>query len=419
MTSRIETEAEGVVVDRTMTKERAPVGRPPLLRRTNAQILLRLLREAGPCSKADLVRASGLSAPSVTNVVAHLALAGLVEPIGEGDSTGGRPPDILRFRAERGCVGGVEIGPDFLRFLLADLDGREIGRATIPLQRPASAPAEVCDQISETVRDLLRSQHHTEEQLLGLVTGVPAVVNVREGVVRALSALNGWNNVPLGDMLAKQFKCPVTVENDTNLAAQGEYYRGAAKGEKDFVFITIGEGVGAGIFVNGSIYRGSQWTAGEIGYLRVPSVSREHPAIHKYGKIEKLLGAPGILKSWQSDRQRSRSHPKVKCAADVFDLAAAGNAEAKRLLRQRANLLADIVLDLALVLNPSVILLGGEVGNHPRLLQEVKELLKGSEYPIVRVGLSALGASAVLWGAIHTALDPALLRLLQPSDSLA
>ena len=71
---------------------------------------------------------------------------------------------------------------------------------------------------------------------------------------------------------------------------------------KNFVFITIGEGVGAGIFVNGSIYRGSQWTAGEIGYLRVPNISREHPTIHNYGKIEKLLGAPGILKSWQANR---------------------------------------------------------------------------------------------------------------------
>jgi len=419
MTSRIETETGKDVVDRRMTQERVLVGRPPLLRQTNAQILLQLLREKGPCSKADLVRASGLSAPSVTNVVAHLALAGLVEPIGEGDSTGGRPPDLLRFRAERGCVGAVELGPDFLLFLLADLDGREIVETKISVERPSSSPPEVCDKISQAVRHLLHQQQLTEEQLLGIVVGVPAIVNVREGIVRALSVLKGWNNVPLGTMLAKEFKCPVTIENDTNLAAQGEYYRGAAKGEKDFVFITIGEGVGAGIFVNGSIYRGSQWTAGEIGYLRVPSVSREHPAVHKYGKIEKLLGAPGILKSWQSDRQRSRTHPKVECAADVFDLAAAGNAEAKRLLRQRANLLADIVLDLALVLNPSVILLGGEVGNHPRLLQEVEELLKGSEYPIVRVGLSALGSSAVLWGAIHTALDPALLRLLQPSNPLA
>jgi glucokinase len=183
------------------------------------------------------------------------------------------------------------------------------------------------------------------------------------------------------------------------------------------VFITIGEGVGAGIFVNGSIYRGSQWTAGEIGYLRVPNISREHPSIHNYGKLEKLLGAPGILKSWQSNRGRSRTHPKVSCAADVFDLAAAGNAEAKRLLKQRATLLADIVLDLALILNPSLILLGGEVGNHPRLLEEVEVLLKGSEYGIVRVGLGALGQSAVLWGAVYSVLESAVLGLLRPSDS--
>src|SRR5579872_4421805 len=98
--------------DPTLTRNSVLVGRPPLIRQTNAEILLRLLRESGPCSKADLVRASGLSAPSVTNVVAHLAEVGLVEPIGEGDSTGGRPPDILRFRAERGCMVGAEITSD-------------------------------------------------------------------------------------------------------------------------------------------------------------------------------------------------------------------------------------------------------------------------------------------------------------------
>ncbi len=393
------------------------IGRPPLLRQTNAQILLKLLREAGPCSKADLVRASGLSAPTVTNVVAHLALAGLVEPIGEGDSTGGRPPDILRFRAERGCVAGVEIGSDSLRFLLADLDGREIGKARVSLERKSSSPPFVCKRIGEEVRDLLRKLGQSEEQLLELVVGVPAIVNVQEGVVMELSALKDWSNVPFGTLVAREFKCNVTIENDTNLAAQGEYYRGAAQGEKNFVFITIGEGVGAGIFVNGSIYRGAQWTAGEIGYLRVPNISREHPSIHNYGKLEKLLGAPGILKSWQANRGRSRAHLKVNCAADVFDLAAAGNAEAKRLLKQRATILADIVLDMALILNPSVILLGGEVGNHPCLLQEVEALLKGSEYGVVRVGLGGLGHSAVLWGAIYSVLESAVLSLLQPSDS--
>jgi glucokinase len=398
-------------------KEPVLVARPPLLRQTNAQLLLRLLRETGPCSKADLVRASGLSAPTVTNVVAHLSSAGLVEPIGEGDSTGGRPPDIIRFRAERGCVVGVEIGSNLLRFLLADLDGSELGRAKAALPWHSSKPATVCAQIAKEIRNLLRKQKLAEDQLLGLVVGVPAIVNVQEGIVLSLSKLKGWNSVSLRTMLGKEFKCQVIVENDTNLAAQGEYYRGAAKGEGNFVFITIGEGVGAGIFLDGNIYRGSQWSAGEIGYLRVPHISREHPTIHGYGRLEKVLGAPGILRSWRASRKKNRAHPKVSRATEVFDLAAAGNAQAKKILLQRATILSDVILDLALILNPSMILLGGEVGSHTRLLQEVKTLLKGSEFAVVRVGLGALGSSAVLWGAVFIAMQSAVLDLIQPSDS--
>src|SRR5215471_17862067 len=116
------------------------IGRPPLIRQTNAEILLRLLRESGPCSKADLVRASGLSAPSVTNVIATLISTGLVETVGEGDSTGGRPPDILRFNAEHGCVAGVEITRAELRFLLTDLNGRELAQKEAPIEKSKSAP---------------------------------------------------------------------------------------------------------------------------------------------------------------------------------------------------------------------------------------------------------------------------------------
>lgn len=399
-----------------MKKEPVLVARPPLLRQTNAHLLLRLLRETGPCSKADLVRASGLSAPTVTNVVAHLGEAGLVEPIGEGDSTGGRPPDIIRFRAERGCVVGVEIGPDVLRFLLADLDGHELGRAKATLAWQSSKPATVCSQIGREVRNLLKKHKLAENQLLGIVVGVPAIVNVKEGVVFSLSVLKGWSDVALGSMLQKEFECQVIVENDTNLAAQGESYRGAAQGQSNFVYIIIGEGVGAGIFLDGNIYRGSQWSAGEIGYLRVPHVSRENPTIHGYGRLEKVLGATGIVRSWRASPKQNRTQPKVTNAAEVFDLAAAGNAQAKKILQQRATILSDIILDLALILNPSIILIGGIVGSHPRLLQEVRTLLKGSEIARVRVGPGALGSSAVLWGAAFTAIQSAVLALIQPSD---
>lgn len=396
-------------------KEPVLIGRPPLLRHTNAQVVLKLLRQSGPCSKADLVRASGLSAPTVTNVVAHLASAGLVEPIGEGDSTGGRPPDILRFKAERGCIIGAEITSDSVDFLLADLNGRELGRARVDLSAASSRPPNVCSLIATEARRLVRKHGPAEGQLLGLVVGIPAIVNVNEGSVLSFTALEDWRDVVLGRMLEDKLRCPVIVENDTNLAAQGEYYRGAAQKQNNFVFITIGEGVGAGIFLNGQIYRGSQWSAGEIGYLRVPNISREKPAIDAYGRLEKVLGASGILKSWRSGRDGSRARPRVNRAADVLDLAVAGNAHAKQILKQRAMILADVVMDMALILNPGVILLGGEVGNHPRLLHEVTKLLEGSEIPVVRIKLGTLGSSAVLWGAIYTCLEPAILSLIQPT----
>src|SRR5579859_7688516 len=139
-------------------KEPLLIGRPPLIRQTNAEILLRLLRESGPCSKADLVRASGLSAPSVTNVIRTLLARGLVETLGEGNSTGGRPPDILRFNARRGYIGAVEITRDAVRLMITDLGGDELAHSEAAIQKPRSNPGEICQQIGEELRKLLRAK---------------------------------------------------------------------------------------------------------------------------------------------------------------------------------------------------------------------------------------------------------------------
>jgi glucokinase len=309
----------------------------------------------------------------------------------------------------------AEIASNFLAFLVVDLEGRELARTRLALAWELSEPKAVCELMGREVRSLLRKLNKPVEQLLRVVVSVPAIVDVNTGVVVSLSKWKDWNSVPLRTMLRRELKCPVEIENDTNLAAQGEYARGAAQGERNFVFITVGEGVGAGIFVDGKIYRGARSSAGEIGYLRVPSVSRENPTIHGYGRLEKMIGASGILKSWRASGRGRRARLKVKDATDVFDLAGAGNAEAKRILRQKARILADVVLDLALILNPGLILLGGAVGNHPGLLHEVKAMLEGSEFGVTSVKLGTLGSSAVLWGAVASALESGIAGLLQPA----
>jgi glucokinase len=402
-------------------KKPIPIGRPSVLRHTNAHSILRLLREFGPCSRADLVRASGLSAPTVTNVVKDLLSEGLVEPLGEGESSGGRPPDMIRFRAERGCLLAVEISADSLYFLLTNLNGTEIEAWTVSLIDRNTTPEAICGYIGEELKEMLRKQKKRRDQLLALVVGVPAITNVEEGSVLSISTLQDWRSVPLRTMLGKIAKCLVIVENDTNLAAQGEQYCGAARDETDFIFINIGTNVGAGIFIKGRIHHGSQWSAGEIAYLRLPSISRRQPTIHQFGELETVLTTSGILRRWHEETRGSaqKGNPKdIEIdAPGILKLAQAGDKRAEKIVRQLTETVADIIVNLSLILNPGLILLGGEVGSHPVLIDLVRKQLEGGEFAVTKIASSELGDRAVLWGAISLALD-SLPSVLLPQPAM-
>jgi glucokinase len=387
------------------------VGRPSLLRHTNALRVLKLLRETGSCSKADLVRASGLSAPTITNVVGDLLAADLIKPLGEGESNGGRPPDMISFKAERGCVLAVKITADSLSFLLADLNGKELDTCEFPLAHKKTTPDAICIYIGEEVRRLLRKHKKKREQLLVLVVGVPAITNVDEGIVLSISTLENWRSVPLRAKLSKIFDCLVIIENDTNLAAQGERYCGAAQAEESFILIHIGPNVGAGIVLGGQIYHGSQWSAGEIAYLRLPNTSRRRPTLHEFGELEIVLSSPGILESWHEGRKKpggdngKEPEDRRMDALGVLALAEAGDARAEKIVQHRAGMVADIIINLSLILNPGLILLEGEIGSHPALISGVQKQLQESEFAVTKIGAGQLGGMSVLWGAIAIALE--------------
>jgi glucokinase len=398
-------------------KSSIPIGRPSVLRHTNARGILKLLRESGTCSRADLVRASGLSAPTVTNVVKDLLSAELVEPLGEGRSSGGRPPDMMRFKAERGCLVGVEITAQNISFLLTDLNGIELDRMDVSLSKRKTTPDAICSLIGKELKGLLRKQKKSRDKLLALVAGVPAITNVEDGSVLSISTLEGWRSVPLRAMLSKIAGCLVIIENDTNLAAQGEHFRGSAQGVEDFVYINIGNNVGAGILLGGRIHHGKEWSAGEIGYLRLPSTSRRQLTIHEFGELETVLTGPGILKSWGEACSKS-SHGKDNVSAlDVLNLAQAGEARAVKIARQRSEIIADIVVNLSLILNPELIVLGGEIGSHPALIDIVQKQLEGAEFAVPKIASSPVDRRAVLWGGISLALE-ALPSVLLPQPVL-
>jgi glucokinase len=212
-------------------------------------------------------------------------------------------------------------------------------------------------------------------------------------MVLSISTLENWRSVPLRAKLSKIVDCLVIVENDTNLAAQAE---------ETFILIHIGPNVGAGIVLGGQIYHGSQWSAGEIGYLRLPNTSRRRPTLHEFGELETVLTSSGILESWNEGKKNATGEMD---ALGVLNLAQAGDGRAEKIVQHRAGIVADIVVNLSLILNPGLILLEGEVGGHPTLISAVQKQLQESEFAVTKIGAGKLGNTSVLWGGIAIALE--------------
>ena len=394
----------------------AQPSRPAHLRQVNARGLLRLLREHNPCSKADLVRLSGLSAPTVSSAVSHLESLGLIENLGEGESSGGRPPGLLRFHASHGSVAGVDIGGTRLRMMLADLNGRVITQWSTQFSEKQRTPKAVCGLIHDGLRVMCQEGGASLKKVLHLTAGAPGITNVDSGVVLSAPNLKEWSEVPLRAMLEKETGVPALVENDTNLAAVGEHWRGSAEGVGNFIFVAMGTGVGAGIFLQSRLHHGADWSAGEIGYMGVNGSRRDPLQVRSTGQLERAIGGEGIEREWLRllTRDRRASDPSLAKlrAPEILDLAAEGDRLAGEVVQYTASILSNCISDLALVLDPEVVILGGGVGSHAELCRVTRKILERNEFAQPNIRSSSLGTQAQLHGAIFLSLAASEVKLL-------
>lgn len=384
--------------------------RPGLLKRVNAVEILRLLRQYGPCSRADLARRSGLSAPTVSSSIEYLQKRGLAEPIGTGSSGGGRPPELVRFNRTGGYVAGVDIGGSAVRLALADLDGTVIARASSPVGARGT-PRRILALIRNDLRRLQTLHRVPSRKMLAIALGAPGITDLRAGLVRSAPHLPDWQDVPLRQLASKEFGLPAVIENDVNLGAIGENWCGTARGVSDFVFLGIGTGVGAGIFVNGSLYHGSDWTAGEIGYLMVPGTRPARLTLLEPGPWESVIGGRGIEQAWR----RANGHRQRLQATEILDRAETGDRLARSILDHTARVLAEGILNLSVVLNPRLVVFGGRIGTHPALFQATERLVQRSEFAVPRLAMSLLGQEAQMLGAVWLATRVAEAELLGPA----
>jgi glucokinase len=329
-----------------------------------------------------------------------------------------QPPDLsnqLRPPAapyNSGYVVGVDIGGTNLRLALANITGAVVARWNTPVAG-AHDPSAVVAQIAEGIQHLCVHVGCPRQAIRSLAVGVPGITNVDRGIVIATSYLMGWRNVPLRSMLEAALEIPIAIDNDVNLAAIGEGNAGAAQGVRDFVFLAIGTGIGAGIVLNGRSYRGHGWTAGEIGYMLVPGVSEEPIERGRPGSLEETAGGAGIEASWETlpDRRVALSIDRLT-ATQIFDRVLKNDPIAQKVLDNAARTIAYAVYNISLILNCPLFVLGGGVGIHPALRDAMQVILEERSIRVQpRLLVSTLGTEAQIHGAICLALETANLKL--------
>jgi glucokinase len=298
----------------------------------------------------------------------------------------------------------ADIGGTSLRLDLANTSGEIKARrvfSTVGIREAST----IVENIAHGAELLLHEVSARPGALKAIAVGAPGITDTENGVVIATSYLLGWKDVPLRKMLEDSLHVPAVIDNDVNLAALGESWKGAAIGVANFAFLALGTGVGAGLFLNGQPYCGHHWTAGEVGYLLVPGLAVVGAERNQPGVLESRIGGAGIRQQWQSIAPRT-SLPADLTATQIFDYAQQGDPTAGELLEQTATLIARAIFNIHLMLDLPLFVLGGSVGMHEALYNAVLPQLAALNlrYP-PRVLRSLCGPNAQITGALRLALD--------------
>jgi glucokinase len=312
-----------------------------------------------------------------------------------------------------GYVLGADIGGTSLRIALAGMDGKILDKwkvSTAGIRDP-----QVVVGLMEEGADALFQKNHLDRSTLRAVgAGAPGVTDVDAGIVIATSYLMGWRNVPLRALLESRFGVPAAIDNDVNTAAIAESRIGTGRDVRDFVFLALGTGIGAGIVLNGRLFHGMGWSAGEIGYLLVPGGSVKPVDTGEPGALESMIGGEGIKAQWEAAWSTALTPlPKDLMATQVFDHAVSGDALARKILNNSADTLAYAIYNLAVVLNCPLFVLGGTIGMHPALWQQTQQILKQRDQRVQpQLVRSTLGSDAQVNGAVCMALEAAATRVI-------
>jgi predicted NBD/HSP70 family sugar kinase len=387
--------AGATTADQTFT-----AGTPSLLKAINERTVLEFARQMGPVSRAQIARDSDLSKPTVSQALAALLESGLVREAGR--SSGGRGPAAVLYELNprAGWVVGLDVGRDFVRAAIANLAGEIVARrderARVRSQRT------LISQIGEIAHGVAAEAGVRWKQVTFATLGSPGVFDPVTGQVALAHALPGWGRTGLVQAVQDELGTKVGFENDVNLAALGEQWLGLGKAVANFVYLHVGTGVGAGLVLNGELYRGQTGAAGEVGYVPIGGDPRD-PALRRRGALDTDAGASGVV---GTARKLGMKGPVS--ARSIFAAARRGDRTARRVVGIEAERIALAIAAIVPIVDPEIVILGGGIGrNGDLLLEPVTRGLREISPFAARLEVSPLGEEAVVLGAVWLALQAA------------
>jgi glucokinase len=373
------------------------------MRQVNRSAVLELIRQHSPIARSEISRILKLSMPTIIRLVDELIEDTLVRPTGETAGQAGRPRELLEFNKSGSAVIGIDLGGTKLYGALTNIGGEILGE--VEKYQHGSSGEDSYNLVAEMIQTLIELARESQQKLLGVAVGAPGITHVRDGVVEWAPSLN-WRNFPLRQRLSDRFQLPVVVDNDVNLAVLGEQWFGAGRGVNNLVLLAIGTGMGAGLVVDGALYRGHTESAGEVGYF-LPGIEALRQRYDQFGAMENIVSGTGIAERARNIlRDTNPGHPLTTLtASDVFGAARTGEPWANQIVEETADYLSMVIADIATLLDPQLIILSGGVANAMDvLIPPILKRLEGVIQHVPRLEVSTLGARATAMGAISLIL---------------
>ena len=403
-------------------------GGTAVLRRINQAHVLSAVRSSEALRLGDVAKITGLSRPTVTNVLEELHDAGWVkfcDDHPEGRAGLGRPARMIQFRAGAGYVVGIDIGAHRTAVVVADLDGTPAAKVTQSTSA-ANDRHRVLAAVRAAVQEALLRSRVDRRAILSVTVGTPGIIDRAGRTVIEAPDLPGWTSLNLAHEIERWFHCAVRIENDVNLAVLGERWQGAATDANTVIFIWWGERVGAGICIGGQVHRGATGAAGEIGYINIlDPLGREVPFDDECdGTLSRAISA-GTIVAMAKDAARRHAGPLRKLmrlegpldAASVFAASAQGDVGARSVVATVSARLARGLAPLMLLLDPDVVIIGGGISRAGApLLDAVRKDVERLTVVPTPLRLSTLGEDAVVVGAVRLALSDVEHRVLPSLD---